>query len=101
MSLIALRELTIPYVEYHPILNQLMQMKQDIAKLKTLLDSSTHHEEQEDQEEQEDFDEENEGEEDDEGLDEGEEEGEGEEEEESVPEVDQGLKMYEQARLKH
>lgn len=69
MSLIALRELTIPYVEYHPILNQLMQMKQDIAKLKTLLDTSTHHEEQQ---EEEDF-EGDEGEDGDEGFDEGEE----------------------------
>ena len=70
MSLIALRELTIPYVEYHPILNQIMQMKQDIAKLKTLLDTSTHHEEQEEEEEEEDFDEE--GAEEDEEIDEGE-----------------------------
>ena len=70
MSLIALRELTIPYVEYHPILNQIMQMKQDIAKLKTLLDTSTHHEEQEEEEEEEDFDEE--GAEEDEEVDEGE-----------------------------
>lgn len=70
MSLIALRELTIPYVEYHPILNQIMQMKQDIAKLKTLLDNSTHHEEL-DNPEEEDFDEDQEEGEEDEENDEG------------------------------
>jgi hypothetical protein len=46
LSLIALRELDIPHVEYHPILNQIMQMKQDISKLRALLETSTHHEEE-------------------------------------------------------
>lgn len=42
MALIALRELKIAYVEYHPIVSQAMALKQDIAKLRTLLDASTH-----------------------------------------------------------
>lgn len=48
MALIALRELKIAYVEYHPIVTHAMALKQDIAKLRTLLDASTHHAEEED-----------------------------------------------------
>lgn len=42
MSLIALRELNIPHIEYHPILTHIAQMKQDISKLKNLFENSTH-----------------------------------------------------------
>lgn len=43
MALIALRELKIPYIEYHPIVNKALQLKEDIGKLKHLLESSTVH----------------------------------------------------------
>jgi hypothetical protein len=33
MSLISLRELKIPNVQYHPILNKILELKEDISKL--------------------------------------------------------------------
>jgi hypothetical protein len=45
MALIGLRDLKIPYVEFHPLFNQTLQMKQDISRLKRLLDTSTLHSE--------------------------------------------------------
>lgn len=45
MALIGLRELKIPYIEYHPLFNKTIELKQDINKLKRLLDSPTVHEE--------------------------------------------------------
>jgi hypothetical protein len=51
MALIALRELKIAYVEYHPIVAHAMTLKQDIAKLRTLLDQSTVHADPEEEEE--------------------------------------------------
>ena len=41
MALISLRDLNIPYVQYHPLFNKTIEMKQDIAKLKMLLEKST------------------------------------------------------------
>ncbi len=43
MALIALRELKIAYIEYHPIVTHAMTLKQDIARLRILLDASTLH----------------------------------------------------------
>ncbi len=40
MSLIALKELKIEYLEFHPLLNQVAQIKQDIENLTSLLYSS-------------------------------------------------------------
>ena len=37
MALIGLRELKIPFVKYHPLVDKIVQMKQDIYKLKGLL----------------------------------------------------------------
>ena len=41
MTLIGLRDLSIPYIEYHPIFTKAAEMKQDINKLQRLLRSST------------------------------------------------------------
>jgi len=46
LSLIAMREVKIPYIEYHPIVSKTLQLKEDIGKLKHLLDNSTHYGEQ-------------------------------------------------------
>jgi hypothetical protein len=40
LSLIAMREIKIPYIEYHPIVGKTLQMKEDINKLRQLLDNS-------------------------------------------------------------
>jgi hypothetical protein len=37
MSLIGLKELKIEYLEFHPLLNQVAQIKQDIENLTSLL----------------------------------------------------------------
>lgn len=41
MTLIGLRDLDIPYIEYHPLFNKAIEMKQDINKLQRLLSAST------------------------------------------------------------
>lgn len=45
MTLIGLRDLKIPYIEFHPLFNKSIEMKQEISQLKRLLDTSTLQEE--------------------------------------------------------
>ena len=33
MTLIAVKELTVSYIEYHPILKKIVELKEDIAKI--------------------------------------------------------------------
>lgn len=47
MSLIALRQLQIPYIQFHPIVNKTLELKEEIKKLNHLLEAQSNTKEQE------------------------------------------------------